>query len=261
MDMQLTGKRVLITGASQGIGAGIAHAFAKEGCNLVLVARSGEKLARVQQELASRYQVDIAIEAMNMSLDESALALVEKFASIDILINNAGSIPVGNLWDIDAARWREAWNLKVMGYINLTRAYYQRMRERRSGVILNNIGIGGENYDFDYIAGTTGNAALMAFTRALGGRSLQDGIRVVGVNPGLVETERLVSLMHRRAASSGDRSDEEYASLLNQLPLQRAATVQEVADLFVFLASPRSAYTSGVIVTLDGGTSSNKAIH
>src|SRR5690606_37147217 len=190
---------VLITGASQGIGAALARAFAQEGCRLVLVARSQEKLERVQMALVSRYDIDITIAPMDMSLADSAPALAEKFDAIDILVNNAGSIPAGNLWEVDANRWREAWNLKVMGYINLTRVYYERMRARKSGVILNNIGIGAESYDFDYIAGTAGNAALMAFTRALGGRSLQDGIRVVGVNPGFVSTDRVQTLMRQRA--------------------------------------------------------------
>ncbi len=259
MDMQLSGKSVLITGASQGIGAGLAQAFAGERCSLMLVARSEEKLRAIRDELVSRYAVDVKFLAADLSAPESAEALAESFGDADILINNAGSIPGGDLWNVDACRWREGWELKVMGYINLTRAFYKRMRERGAGVILNNIGSGGENYDFDYIAGTTGNAALMAFTRALGGKSLQHGIRVVGVNPGPVATERIDKLLRGRAQDLfGDA--ERYTELLKKLPMGRAASVQEVADLFVFLASPRSAYTSGVIVTIDGGMTSNKSI-
>jgi NAD(P)-dependent dehydrogenase (short-subunit alcohol dehydrogenase family) len=102
----------------------------------------------------------------------------------------------------------------------------------------------GERADFDYIAGSAGNAALMAFTRALGGRSLRDGIRVVGVNPGPVETERITALME---ASEGFRQG------FSGLPAGRIATPREIADMMAFLASDRSAYTSGVIVTIDGG--------
>src|SRR5690606_34534881 len=121
----------------------------------------------------------------------------------------------------------------VMGYIDMCRTFYRRMRERGHGVILNNIGNGGEMYDFDYIAGSTGNAALMAFTRALGGRSLRDGIRVVGVNPGPVATERIERIMRVRAQEAfGDA--EQYGKLMEKLPLGRTATVPEVADLFVF---------------------------
>jgi NAD(P)-dependent dehydrogenase (short-subunit alcohol dehydrogenase family) len=149
--------------------------------------------------------------------------------------------------------------LKVFGYINLTRAMYTRMKARGGGVILNNIGNGGQNFDFNYIAGSTGNAALMAFTCALGGRSLEDGIRVVGVNPGPVATERIARVLRNHAQRLlGDeaRSDE----LMAGYPLGRAATVAEVADLFVYLASPRSGYTSGTIVTVDGGITSRRSV-
>nr|MBF0682590.1 SDR family oxidoreductase [Pseudomonas sp.] len=198
-----------------------------------------------------------------LNLDMTAPGAIEEIArqagDIDVLVNNAGSIPGGNLWDVDADRWRQGWELKVFGYIDLIRAVYPLMKARQGGVILNNIGNGGENFDFDYIAGTTGNAALMAFTRALGGKSLNDGIRVMGVNPGPVATERIDKILKNRAqAVLGDASL--YTELTAKFPLGRAAHVQEVADMFVFLASPRSAYTSGSIVTIDGGIASNRSI-
>jgi NAD(P)-dependent dehydrogenase (short-subunit alcohol dehydrogenase family) len=147
----------------------------------------------------------------------------------------------------------------VFGYINLIRAMYPMMKARRQGVILNNIGNGGENFDFNYIAGSTGNAALMAFTRALGGKSLEEGIRVVGVNPGPVATDRIMKILKARARQSLG-NEARFTDLLKSYPLGRAAHVQEVADLFVFLASPRSGYTSGTIVTVDGGITSKRSI-
>jgi NAD(P)-dependent dehydrogenase (short-subunit alcohol dehydrogenase family) len=163
---------------------------------------------------------------------------------IDILINNAGDIPAGSLEQVDQQTWRKAWDLKVYGYIDLTRLVYAQMRTRGHGVIINDIGSAGERADFDYIAGSAGNAALMAFTRALGGRSLRDGIRVVGVNPGPVATERIAAMMN---ASEG------FGEKLAELPAGRIAEPREIADMMAFLASDRSAYTSGVIVTIDGG--------
>ncbi|AMG87146.1 SDR family oxidoreductase [Bordetella bronchiseptica] len=259
MDMKIAGQRVLITGASQGIGAGLAQAFAAEGCHLALTARSADKLQALAQDLRGRHGVQVDVLPLDMT-QPGAVDQVAAFAGdIDVLVNNAGAIPGGNLWDVDAPAWRQGWELKVFGYIDLARAVYPRMKARGHGVILNNIGNGGQNPDFNYIAGSTGNAALMAFTCALGGRSLEDGIRVIGVNPGPVATERIAKVLRSHAARLlGDeqRSDE----LLAGYPLGRTATVAEVADLFVYLASPRSAYTSGTIVTVDGGISSKRSV-
>ena len=126
------------------------------------------------------------------------------------------------------------------------------MQDRRRGVILNIIGLAGERYDANYIAGSTGNAGLMAFTRALGGTSLDDGVRVLGINQGLIATDRMTTLLQTRAEKElGDRS--RWQELLKGLPLDRAGKPEEVADLATFLASPRASYISGVIYTLDGG--------
>ena len=99
----------------------------------------------------------------------------------------------------------------------------------------------------------------MAFTRALGGRSLEDGVRVVGINPGPVATDRIANIMKKRAKEAwGDES--RFGELLAEYPLGRAATVREVVDMFVFLASSRSSYTSGTIITIDGGLTSRRSI-
>ena len=256
MDLGLSDKKVLITGASQGIGEALAVAFAGEGCYLKLVARNESNLASLAASLSERFNIQVEILPIDMA-SPGAVAKVAEFGhDADILVNNAGSIPAGTLWQVDEERWRQGWELKVFGYINLTRLVYDAMRKRGGGVILNNIGSGGEMFDYDYIAGTTGNAALMAFTRALGGRSLDDGMRVLGVNPGPVDTDRIRKVLKTEAANP----DAEYAEKLKRYPLGRAATVVEVADLFVFLASVRSSYTSGAVITLDGGLASNRSI-
>ena len=256
MDLGLNGRKVLVTGASQGIGEGLAEAFAAEGCELLLVARSGDKLEQVAARLHDRHGTRTRLLARDMT-QPGAVDEVAAFAhDADVLVNNAGSIPGGSLDQVDDAAWRQGWELKVFGYINLTRLMYARMRARGAGVILTNIGNGGENFDADYIAGTTGNAALMAFTRALGGRSLQDGIRVIGVNPGPVATERIHKVLRARA----EREHADMDTLTAGMPLGRPASVAEVADLFVYLASERSSYTSGVIFTVDGGLTSRRSI-
>lgn len=259
MDLGLKGKRVLITGASQGIGVGLAEVFAEEGANLFLVARQEDRL----RELCDRLQAAHGIKAEYFVADFTKRGEVERVheaaGDIDILVNNAGAISGGDLWQVGPDDWRPGWEVKVMGYIDMTRLFYASMKKRGHGVILNNIGSGGENYDFRYIAGTTGNAALMAFTKAMGGRSLEDNIRVVGVNPGPVATDRIVKILKSRAKERfGDES--RYTELQANYPLGRPATVREIADLFAFLASDRSSYTSGVIITVDGGMTNNRSI-
>lgn len=259
MDLHLKGKRVVITGASQGIGEVLADAFAREGCDLTLIARSEDRLNDIASKLKLHHGINVQVMALDMTVQGAVEKIVAQNSDTDILVNNAGAIPGGNLWQVDAQQWRAGWELKVFGYIDMTRAFYSLMKQRGGGVIINNIGIGGENFDFDYVAGTTGNAALMAFTKAIGGRSLQDNIRVLGVNPGPVSTPRITKVLQKRAlAAFGDesRTDE----FLKKLPLGRAATSQEIAELFVFLASEKSSYTSGAVFTVDGGISSNESI-
>jgi NAD(P)-dependent dehydrogenase (short-subunit alcohol dehydrogenase family) len=128
------------------------------------------------------------------------------------------------------------------------------MVAKGGGVIINIIGAAGERPDFNYIAGSAGNAALMAFTRALGSKSLKDQVRVVGINPGPVDTDRIRQLARTWAkARLGDES--RFSEILAEFPGGRAATPREIGDLAAFLASPRSGYTTGTIVTVDGGIS------
>jgi len=252
MDLHLRGKRVLITGASKGIGAAAAEAFAEEGAHLLLAARNGDQLKALAERLRSTHQIDAATIVTDLRKPEDITRLVKEAADIDILVNNAGDIPGGSIEKIDEATWRHAWELKVFGYINITRAIYAQMKARGHGVIINDIGLAGEKFDANYICGSTGNAAIMSFTRALGGKSLADNIRVVGINPGPVGTDRHITLLKTRAKNEfGDEN--RYREFQKGLPLGRPAHAREIGDLMAFLASDRSSYTSGVIFTVDGG--------
>lgn len=252
MDMKLDGRTALITGASKGIGFAIAEMLAAEGCHLHLVARSQDALESARTRLRAIAQVEVGVHALDISTRGVPARIAVQCPNIDILVNNAGSIPRGTLDEIDEDRWREAWDLKVFGYINLCREYYRQMKARRRGVIINILGNGGEALDAGYIAGAAGNASLMAFSRALGGQSPRDGIRVVGVNPGPVATDRLIALMQKEAATRfGDAA--RWRELEKGFAFGRAATVEEIAATVVLLASDHSSYTTGTVVTIDGG--------
>ena len=240
MELNLKGKRALVTGGSKGIGWACAGALADEGCEVMITARN--------PPAASRHK----FRATDLSQRGAAEQLAEWAGELDILVNNAGAIPGGDLLKVDEDTWRRAWDLKVFGYINLTRQVYARMKAKKSGVIVNILGNAGEKLDASYIAGSTANAGLMAFTRTLGGASHADGIRVVGINPGPVATDRLKSLFRQRAeAKFGD--PERYPELFAGMSFGRPASPEEIAWMAAFLASERSAYTSGCIVTIDGG--------
>lgn len=259
MDLRLTGKTALVTGASQGIGEGVARTLAAEGVNIHITARSADRLERLRKEILAEYPVEVHSHPLDITEAGAELRLVEAVGDIDILVNNAGAIPSGTMFDIDEEIWRAGWELKVFGYINLCRLVYPRLKARGGGVIVNNIGNGGEVFDPRYIAGVTGNAGLMAFTKALGGASLDDNIRVVGVNPGPVDTDRIYKMLKKRACSIyGDES--RYMELAANYPLGRPAHRSEVVDTIVFLASECSGYTTGTIVTIDGGIASRHSI-
>ena len=257
MDLGLRGRRALVTGASKGIGLACAETLAAEGCGLVLVSRAEADLRAAQARI--RAANDVAVEARALDLSDSAGvdALAAEFADTDILVNNAGAIPGGSLDQVDEARWRAAWDLKVFGYVNMCRRFHALMRGRGRGVIVNVIGAAGESPDAGYIAGTAGNASLMAFTRALGGASPEGGVRVVGINPGPVLTDRLETLLRGRAqAALGDPG--RWREMMAAMPFGRAGRPQEVAALAAFLASDLSGYTSGTVVTVDGGAANRR---
>lgn len=254
MDLGLAGRTALITGGSRGIGRAIAETLAVEGCHLHLAARSAADLDAACADLA-RHGVRIVGHALDLGDSRNVATLAGACADVDILVNNAGAIPAGALARIDEATWRQAWELKVFGYINLSRALYQAMAARRRGVILNVVGVaGGEVTEGNYIAGTTGNAALAAFTRALGSISPADNVRVLGINPGLTATDRLVRLMEQNAVAKGLPA-EHWRELTGDMPFGRLAEPAEVADLAAFLVSDRATYLSGTLVTIDGGLS------
>ena len=259
MKLELEGKTVLITGASKGIGLAAAHSFAAEGCHLHRAARDGVALAAAKEEIEKIYPINVRIHPMDLAAPGAMSQLAEAAGDVDILVNNAGDIPAGPIESLDFAVVRRGFQLKVLGYMELTQIYYARMKAAGGGVIVNDIGNSGENWDANYIAGSTGNAAVMAFTRALGGVSLDDGIRVVGVNPGPVATDRMVKLMKRRAFDThGDEG--RWEELFDNYPGGRPATPEEVAELMVFLASARAGYITGTVVTIDGGIAARGSI-
>jgi NAD(P)-dependent dehydrogenase (short-subunit alcohol dehydrogenase family) len=258
LHLGLNGKTALITGASQGIGLACAHTLAAEGCHLHLAARNGAAMLEAKGAIQAAHGVRVTVHAGDLSTTPAMEALAQAAAETDILVNNAGDIPAGGLSVVSDEAIRRGFDLKVFGYITLARAFYPLMKGR-GGVIVNIIGNSGENWDASYFAGSTGNAALMAFTKAIGGASLNDGVRVVGINPGPVATARMLKIMKRKAIDMlGDEA--RWEELYDRYPGKRPATAEEVAELTAFLASARAGYITGTIVTIDGGISARGSV-
>src|SRR5919201_732733 len=164
MDLGLKGKSVLVTGGSKGIGLACAKAFAAEGCRLHLASRDKDRLSQAARALGS----EVKTHSVDLRDGGALRRLAEECAGVDILINNAGDIPGGTIETVDEEKWRHAWELKVFGFVNLTRELYPRMKGRKSGVIVNVIGMAGESHPFEYNCGAAANAGPAAVTKAVG---------------------------------------------------------------------------------------------
>jgi NAD(P)-dependent dehydrogenase (short-subunit alcohol dehydrogenase family) len=247
----LKNKIVMVTGGSKGIGFGIASAFAAQGSAIRLVARDPVSLASAHQQLVKEFGVDVKSMAVNLSDDKNFDALAPFYEDADILVNSAGAMGRGSLQDIDPEKFRDAWEGKVMSTIFLTRRIYPFMKKRpHGGVIINIIGIAADRLNFKSIGTTTANAALAAFTKAMGSESTNDNIRIVGIHPGLIRTPRTEVLIN--PTSDADRNA--YEKLMKNLPYGRMGEASEIANLAIFLASQQSAYTSGEVISVDAGS-------
>jgi NAD(P)-dependent dehydrogenase (short-subunit alcohol dehydrogenase family) len=254
MDLGLKGRTALVTGASRGLGLGAAQVLAAEGCHVHLASRSAADLETARRRITDVHDVEVTCHAMDLGVGDNAKKLAQACMNVDILVNNAGAIPHGSVTAVDDKTWRQAWDLKVFGFINLIREIYPAMCARRHGVIVNVIGIAGERPVASYIAGSMANASLIALTRALGAESPDSGVRVVGVNPGGTETDRQLVRWRARAEKELGSADR-WRELTKGFPFGRLATVDEVANMIVFLCSDLSSYTTGTVITVDGGAS------
>ena len=249
MDLRLGGKTVLITGGSKGIGSACARSFAAEGCNLILVARNLAVLEKTQADIIAKHGAEVTVHAADLRDPAGLKETAGLCSEADILVNNAGDIPAGTIESLDEAKWRHAWELKVFAYINLSRDAYAWMKQRGSGVIVNIIGIFGERPSYDYLCGSTANAGLTAFTKALGVESAKFGVRVMGVNPPSTRTER-VDIVRRVAARQRYGDENRTADLVKDGEFLPAIDPEQVADAVVYIASPRASQISGIVVNL-----------
>ncbi|HQT60352.1 MAG TPA: SDR family oxidoreductase [Acidiphilium sp.] len=251
MDLALSGKRVLVTGGSKGIGFACAAAFIAEGAEVAICSRQQANLdaAKATLRVGAAFATDLSDPGQAGDMVAAAEA---ELGPIDILVNSAGAARRTPPDELTPAHWRAAMDAKYFSYINVIDPLVKLMAARGRGVIVNVIGNGGKIASPVHLAGGAANAALMLATAGLATAYAKQGVRVVGLNPGLTETGRVAEGLASDARLAGISIDEARARGIARIPLGRMATPEEIANTVLFLASPRASYVTGVNITMDG---------
>ncbi len=255
MELELKGKVAIVTGGSKGIGRATALGLLAEGASVLIASRGADALAETVAAIDQSARPRLATLAADLT-DPSAIKQVaahclERFGRIDILINNAGSARPGEFLELDDEAWLDDWRLKFFGYVRMARAVLPQMQRDGGGVIINIIGAAAMNPRRSYTIGGAANAALNHFTKALADEGSKSNVRVVGINPGPILTERLMKMRSGLNPSSANASTDD--AFRRMTPLGRVGRPEEVADLVLFLASARAAFIHGANITIDGG--------
>ena len=257
MDLQLKDKVAVVTGGSVGIGLAIARGLAAEGTDLVLCARDADRLEAVAGEIGKDFGVRVEHVAADLGTPGGTRALADRVTELggaDILINNAGTGSEETILSAPDERWQSYWELHVMAAVRLARALAPGMKARGGGVILHNASIcATQPLGYEPIYNVT-KAALVMFSKCLANELIGDGIRVNAVNPGLVRTpdwEKTAKLLTADSDTSWQDHLQKIAD--DNAPIGRFAEPDEIANLFVFLCSPRASYMVGSTYYIDGG--------
>jgi NAD(P)-dependent dehydrogenase (short-subunit alcohol dehydrogenase family) len=257
MDLQMTGKKAIVTGASEGIGKAITWAFAREGVDVAICARRKEPLEAVAAEISRATNRQIVPITADLTKPADAENLVKKahaaLGRIDILVNNAGSSPGGVLEHLTEEDWAQSLQLKFMGYVRCMKHVLPIMQKQKKGRVVNLIGNDGVKVSYWEIAPGAANAAGQNLTISLASQYGKDNISFVAVNPGPVRTERwagLVKAMARDMKLSFEEADKLAPS---SIPLGRIAESEEVANLVTYLASDLAFFVNGTMIEIDGG--------
>ena len=259
MKLGLEGKIVLVTGGSKGIGLACAQAFAGEGAHVAIASRAQENLERARLKLAES-GVEVVAKRADFSKPEEANAAVvdtEKLLGpIDVLINCAGA---ANRYQVDAYNteaWHQGLNSKFFPQVHALDAVRPGMIQRKRGAIINIIGMGGKSAQQVFLSGGAANAALMLVTVGWASALGRHGIRVNGINPGSTLTDRVQRGLQADAQAQGITEAEALERSQARIPLGRFGRPEEVAAVALFLASDQASYVTGVVIPMDGGSTS-----
>ena len=255
MDLSLTGKVALVTGASKGLGRAIAESLAAEGMHVAMAARTEPALREVAAGIESRggqalvFPADLSIATAAQALVDAAVA---RFGRIDLVVNNAGATKRGDFLQLTDHDWHDGYDLKFHGAVRLCRAAWPHLMHTR-GSVVNIAGVGGRTGSAEFTLGGSVNAALSLFTKALADRGVQDHVRVNAINPGAIATDRLTLRIAKLAAEEHVSDQEAATRLAARERVARFGIPREIGDAVAFLASDRAAYIHGAVIDIDGG--------
>ena len=242
----LEAKTVIITGASRGIGRGIAKVFAKQGANIAFTYRSSDEKAKALEDELSAYGCKVKGYKSDASNFEAAQQLafdvLEEFGSIDVLVNNAGVTKDGLLMRMSENDFDSVMNINMKSVFNMTKAVLRPMLKQRKGSIINMssvVGVKGNAGQANYSAS---KAAINGFTKSTALELGSRNIRCNSIAPGFIEAEMTDALV-----------EEQIQEWRNAIPLKRGGTTEDVANSALFLASDMSAYVTGQVLHVCGG--------
>ncbi|MFM9940973.1 MAG: SDR family oxidoreductase [Hyphomicrobiaceae bacterium] len=256
MDLELKGKVAIVTGASRGIGEGIARILAEEGCDLFLVARSGDDLERVAASIAAAHGCRAVTHVADL-LDPKApaaavAAAIAAFGRLDILVNNAGATKRGDFFQLNDDDWASGFGLKFFGAMRMTRSAFPYL-EATKGAIVNIIGIGSRTAAGEFTIGGSVNSALVNFTKATGDIGRGKGVRVNAINPGHIATARLEGRIATAMQKTNAGREETIAKMLAGYGINRFGRPDEIGRLVAYLCSPKAEFIHGTVIDMDGG--------
>ena len=258
MDLGLDGKLALVTGASEGIGEGVAQALAAEGARVAICARTASKLEATAARIAEETGGDVVAIPADMRSLEGCETFVnqaaERLGGIDILVNNAGASAFGAFVDLPDEAFTDAINGKLLASMRCTRAAIPHIQKRGGGTILNITGATQQAVPL-HTPGSACNAAVRMFSKELSMELGPMNIRVNSMGPGRIQTARADRLLAANAREQGVSEEEVLQGLVQTIPSNRLGTVADIADAVCFLVSDRATYVNGSALVIDGSKS------